>query len=148
MLTLNNLKRTPNSRKKRKRLGRGNASGHGTYATRGMKGQRARTGGRHGLIKFGLKNMMQRLPKQKGFKSYKPDFEIVNLEDLDKLYANEAVINPKQLMLKDLVKGERRIKILGNKVTKKFKISAQAFSKNAKSAIIKAGGEVKILKLK
>ena len=81
MLTLHNLKRFAKSKKAKERIGRGNASGHGTYATRGLKGQKSRTGGRKGLIKKGLKTTLQRLPKNKGFKSLKLKEEIINLKD-------------------------------------------------------------------
>lgn len=147
MLTLHNLKRFANSKKAKKRIGRGNASGHGTYATRGSKGQRSRTGGRKGLIKKGLKATLQRIPKMKGFKSLKRNEEIINLKDLDKFFNTGAFCQPKDYLAKGLIKSVRNIKILGEgKLTKKLKVAAHRFSKTAKAAIIKAGGEVVIIK--
>ncbi|MFA6254919.1 MAG: hypothetical protein WC675_02675 [Patescibacteria group bacterium] len=52
-LTLHNLKVNKKARKKSKRVGRGNASGHGTYSTRGLKGQKSRSGGKGGLKRRG-----------------------------------------------------------------------------------------------
>lgn len=147
MLTLHNLKRFVGSKKKRKRIGRGNASGHGTYATRGMKGQKARTGGRAGLIKKGLRTTLQRIPKIKGFKHLKLDFEIVNLKDLEKNFQTGNLCQPKDFLIKGLIKDTRRVKILGEgKLTKRLKIVAHQFSKSARNAIIKAGGEAIVIK--
>ncbi len=147
MLTLHNLKRFAKSKKAKKRIGRGNASGHGTYATRGLKGQKSRTGGRKGLIKKGLKTTLQRLPKNKGFKSLKLKEEIINLKDLDKSFSAGAICQPKDYLEKGLIKSPRKIKILGDgKLTKKLKVAAHQFSKTAKTAIIKAGGEVIVIK--
>jgi large subunit ribosomal protein L15 len=54
MLTLNSIKKAKGSAKGRKRVGRGNASGHGTYSTRGLKGQKSRSGV-SGLKRLGMK---------------------------------------------------------------------------------------------
>lgn len=147
MLTLHNLKKFSKSTKKRKRVGRGNASGHGTYATRGMKGQRSRTGGRKGLLKKGFKVTLQRLPKNKGQKSFKTVREIINLDDLEKNFANGFFCQIKDYYEKGLIKDlVCRVKILGDgQLTKKLKVAAHNFSKKAKAAIIKAGGEIIIL---
>ncbi len=71
MLTLHNLKKSKGITKS-KRLGRGNSSGVGTYSTRGMKGQRSRSGGKSGLIARSINSYLLRIPKVKGFKSFKP----------------------------------------------------------------------------
>ena len=81
MLTLKNLK--PKKAKKAKRVGRGNASGTGTYAGRGLKGQRSRSGGKGGLKLMGLKQTFSKLPKNKGFTSPHAKLNVINIEDLE-----------------------------------------------------------------
>jgi len=146
MITLSNLSAV--KKKSKKRVGRGNASGHGTYSTRGIKGQRSRTGGRKRLVAKGFKNTLRRLPKNKGFKSLANRPVVVNLKDLAKHFFDGQLVRPIDLKNKQLIKDlSDPIKILGTgKLTKKLIISAQQFSKTAKTAIIKAGGQVKIIK--
>ncbi|MCK4554160.1 hypothetical protein KAU19_04310, partial [Candidatus Parcubacteria bacterium] len=69
MLRLHNIKPNKKAVKKRKRVGRGNASGHGTYSGRGIKGQRSRSGGKSGLKRLGMKMILRNIPKKRGFKS-------------------------------------------------------------------------------
>lgn len=69
MLTINNLKPAVGSKHCPKKVGRGNASGHGTYSCRGGKGQTARSGGGRGLKLRGFKALMQSTPKLGGFRS-------------------------------------------------------------------------------
>ena len=142
-LNLYNLKPATGSRKKRKRVGRGDASGHGTYSTRGLKGQKARSGGKGGLRLKGLKSTIQNIPKMGGFKSLRPKLEVVNLEDLEKNFAANEVITRAGLIEKKIIKSAKSgIKILGNgKLTKKFIVKADKFSQTAKEAIEKAGGK-------
>jgi len=143
MLTLNNLKKFKNSKKKKKRVGRGNASGHGTYSTRGQKGQRSRSGGKSGLIKKGIKSTIKGVPKQKGFKSRARSIEIINIKELEKAFADGATCDLKDYKIKGLIKNNARyVKILGQgRISKKLKVTANEFSKSAKEAIIKTGGQ-------
>lgn len=148
MLTLDNLKRAIGSKKKRKRIGRGNSSGHGTYSTRGMKGQRSRTGGRKGLQKKGFKTTLQRLPKHKGFQGFIKTIDIINLRDLDRKFQDNEYCRIKNYLAKGLMNSSQNwVKILGTgKLSKKLKVTAHYFSKSAKVAIIKAGGEAITIK--
>ena len=129
MLNLSNIK-TPKTKTK-KRVGRGNASGTGTYSGRGQKGQRSRSGGKGGLKLMGLKQTISKTPKLRGFKSPHEKLLVINLADLDKKYKDAAKVE---------LKG---YKVLGNgEITKKLEIKASAFSKSAEKAIIKAGGKI------
>lgn len=141
-LSLANLKSFAGSRKKKKRVGRGNASGHGTYSGRGIKGQKARSGGKRGLKLKGFKRLMQNVPKLRGFKSLAQKPRVVNLEDLEEKFENGAIIDSAELVKAGLVEAASgRIKILGQgKLTKKFEIKADAFSASAKKAIEQVGG--------
>lgn len=142
-LTLHNIKPAPGAKKKRKRVGRGNASGHGTYSTRGQKGQRARSGGKAGLKRVGLKSLLQKIPKARGFKSGYAKPAVVNLQDLEKRFNDGALINAKQLLAKGLIRTAKNgVKILAEgELTKKLKIQADGFSQGALAKIKKAGGE-------
>lgn len=145
-LILHNLKSPPGAKKKRKRVGRGNASGHGTYSGRGLKGQRSRSGGKKGLKRRGLRQLLRNKPKFSGFKSLKPKMEIINIKELEKNFKTGDIINSEKLIEKRLIRvPQRGLKILGEgKLNKKFTVIADAFSESAKEAIIKAGGQIQI----
>ncbi len=145
-LTLHNLKVNRKARKKPKRVGRGNASGHGTYSTRGLKGQRSRSGGKSGLKRRGLKQLLRNKPKIGGFKSLKPKKVIVNLDQLESSFESGELVNAKKLIAKNLIKTAKTgVKILGDgKLTKKFTVFADSFSESAKKAIIEAGGQIQL----
>ena len=147
-LSLHTVKPAHGSKRRKKRLGRGNASGHGTYSTRGIKGQRARTGGRNKLKYLGLKQIMQNIPKKRGFKSLHPTVYSVNLSVLEKHFADGDLINPKALCNKRIIADTKtRVKILGGDgLSKKFKIRAHAFSQSALESIKKVGGSAEFLK--
>ena len=83
MITLDALKPPQGARKKRKRIGRGEGSGHGGTSTRGHKGIKARSGGKaRAGYEGGQMPMQRRLPKR-GFKNpFREEFEILNLKDL------------------------------------------------------------------
>ncbi|MFA6098774.1 MAG: 50S ribosomal protein L15 [Patescibacteria group bacterium] len=146
-ITLSNLKAP--KKKQSKRRGRGNGSGRGNYSTRGVKGQRSRSGGRKNLRRRGLKQMLQQIPKSRGFKSFFPNFMIVNLQDLEKKFDDGELITPKKLHAKKLVPASNAgIKILGNTVLKKkFTLNVNAVSKAAETAIKKAGGSIQLIPL-
>lgn len=146
-LTLNNLKIDNSAKKSRKRRGRGNASGHGTYSGRGFKGQKARSGGKKGLKRRGLANILKSKPKLSGFTSHYAKPATVNLDGLQRSFENGEVVNAKKLIGKNLIKDNRRgVKILGDgKLTKKLTVFADSFSQTAKEAIIKAGGQAELL---
>jgi len=115
-LSLHNIKPSEGSTKKKKRVGRGNASGHGTYSCRGLKGQKSRTGSGKGRLKrLGLKMTLARIPKKRGFKSLQPKNQVVNLVDINKNFKDGETVNLKTLLQRGLIDNtEVRVKILGN----------------------------------
>lgn len=129
-------------------MGRGNASGHGAYSGRGQKGQRSRTGGRGGLKKLGLKQTLRRIPKKKGYKSIYPKMSSVNIDLLNNYFAEGDIVNFHKLLGLGLIDySPFGYKVLGQgKMTKKLTVQAAAFSKSAKEAIVKAGGQAEIIK--
>ena len=147
-VSLHNLKPNKGSTKKKKRIGRGNASGHGTYSTRGQKGQRSRAGGRGGLLQKGMAQLLRNKPKLGGFTSPYPKFQAVNVGLLERTFESGEVITAQKLVEKNIIKSVKPgIKILGDgKLTKKLTIQAAAFSKTAEKAIVEAGGAAKVVK--
>jgi large subunit ribosomal protein L15 len=141
---LHNLTNKGRGLKKRKTIGRGNASGHGTYSTRGAKGQRARSGGRKGLKLKGLRFTLLRLPKFKGIKSLKPENQIVRLVDLNKKFVDGDVVNVQALKAKGLVKrADLPVKILNiGEIKKKLTVQNCFVSVGAKEKIEATGGRL------
>jgi large subunit ribosomal protein L15 len=148
-MKLNELKPSKGLKKKGKRIGRGLGSGKGTYSTRGMKGQKARSGSkRKPGFEGGRTRLISQIPKTRGFKSRHERPEIVNILDLEKKFKDGDKIGKKELLEVNLISNpESKVKILGQgKINKKLKIEADLFSKSAEEKIKKAGGE--ILKVK
>lgn len=145
-LSLSTLKPAAGSHHRVKRIGRGNASGHGTTATRGTKGQRARQGGRKGLIQLGVKHFITRLPKVRGFRSAKVRPEVVRLEQLAQ-FAAGTVVTPKLLALERLVATPTSfVKLIGGgKLSAKLTVEVHAATAGAKAMVEAAGGELKLL---
>lgn len=148
-MKLNQLKVPDGAKHKKKRLGRGNSSGHGGTSTRGHKGHKARSGYRLSFnFEGGQMPLVRRLPKR-GFthlKKYK--IEILNLWQIEKKFEDGEEITIEKLMKKRLIKKGEFVKILGEGIlTKKFFISAHQFSKKAKEKIEKIGGKINIIKV-
>jgi len=146
-LGLHNLKPARGSQKKRKRVGRGNASGHGTYSGRGLKGQKSRSGGRKGLKLRGFRKRVLQTPKLGGFKSRQPKMEVINLGDLDKKFSAGDIVDPRKLIETGLIRETKNgVKVLGDgELTKKLTVKADCFSKTAKDGIIDSGGSVELI---
>ncbi len=132
-----------NDTKKRKRKGRGNASGLGGECGRGHKGQKSRSGfSRRAGFEGGQTPLYRRLPKLNGFNNslFSTKYDVVNLEDLSNLDLDE--VDVKILTEKKLVSGKNMVKVLGNgTISKKMKISAHKISKAAKEKVLKLKGE-------
>jgi large subunit ribosomal protein L15 len=139
----------PGSKKNRKRVGRGNGSGHGSTAGRGDKGQNSRAGGGKGPgFEGGQNPLAMRLPKLPGFKNRnRTEYQVVNVSRLDELFADGDVVDAEALVAKRAVKkvGEP-IKILGDgEVTKKLTVKVDKISAPAKAKVEAAGGAVELL---
>jgi large subunit ribosomal protein L15 len=144
MLSLSNLKPAKGAIKNRKRVGRGNASGHGTYSTRGLKGQKSRSGV-SGLKRLGMKPMLLNLPKKRGFTSLKDKDQVVNLAALNQNFKDAEVISTKTLLKAGLITdASASVKLLGQgelKV-KQLQIVKIKVSATAKEQIEKLGGKI------
>ncbi len=129
----------------RKRVGRGNASGHGTYSTRGLKGQKARAGNKpRRFFEGGQTRLVKRLPSRRGFTNpFRVEYSPVNLRDLAVFEAGTEV-TPELLKQKRILRSLRRpIKLLaGGDITKPLTIRVHKASLTAKQKIEAAGGTV------
>ncbi|MBI5733852.1 MAG: 50S ribosomal protein L15 [Candidatus Kerfeldbacteria bacterium] len=143
-LSLHTLKPSKGSKHTTKRLGRGNASGKGSYSTKGIKGQRARQGGRKGLVQFGVKHFVARLPKVRGFQSFKPITQVVSLNDLA-VFKNGATVTVNALKQRGLITSTTLpVKLIGvGKLKVSLQVDLPRLSSGARAAIIKAGGSIK-----
>ena len=112
MKTLNNLKPNKGSQYTSKRLGRGNASGKGTYSGKGLKGQKCRAGVSN-LKRIGLKSVIFSTPKKRGF-NRKNDCEVVYTGDINKAFKDNDVISPEALKKNGLVQRIKNIKVVVN----------------------------------
>ena len=99
-MQLNDLRPAEGSRKNRKRIGRGNSSGHGTTAGRGTKGQLSRSGGGKGKgFEGGQQPLAMRLPKLPGFKNHnRVEYAPVNVARLDVLFADGETVDADSLV--------------------------------------------------
>ncbi|HTX98957.1 MAG TPA: 50S ribosomal protein L15 [Bacteroidota bacterium] len=146
---LSTLKPAPGSRRKPKRIGRGQGSGHGGTSTRGHKGAGSRSGSsRPAWFEGGQMPLVRRLPKRGFFHPFRQEFQVVNVESLNKLADDGrlqgGIVTPEILAKLGMVKkADAAVKILGNGELKaKLDVSAHAFSKSAVEKIEKAGGKV------
>jgi large subunit ribosomal protein L15 len=144
-MQLHSVKPKTGARRARKRIGRGNASGHGTYSGRGCKGMGQRKSGnmRPGF-EGGQTSLISRLPKLRGFNNpNKITYQVVNVGSLDGFNDGDEV-NVLTLLEKRLIhKKTIPVKLLGNgKTIKKLTIRLHRLSKSARDKILKAGGKI------
>jgi len=138
------LSPAPGSKKSRKRVGRGDGSGHGTYSGRGCKGQKSRSGYRMSRgFEGGQLPLIRRLPRKRGFTNiFRIEYNIVNLDKLN-LFEAGSEVTPETLVAAGVVKSLRRpIKILavGN-IAHPLVVRANKFSTAAKAKIEAVGGK-------
>jgi large subunit ribosomal protein L15 len=133
------------SKSKRKRVGRGDGSGHGTYCGRGVKGQKSRSGfSRKRGFEGGQLPLIKRLPRKRGFTNiFKVEYNLVNVEALNRFEAGSEV-TPDRLLEAGVVKSlGRPIKILARgELGHPLSVKANRFSAAAKAKIEAAGGTV------
>ena len=133
------------SKKNRKRVGRGDSSGHGTYSGRGCKGQKSRAGYKMNRgFEGGQLPLIQRLPRKRGFTNiFRTEYSIVNVGKLSMFEAGSEV-TPEKLVVAGVVKSLRHpIKVLAEgDINHPLKVKANRFSAAAKAKIEAAGGEV------
>ena len=141
----NELSPAPGSKKNRKRVGRGDGSGHGTYSGRGQKGQKARDGGKmRPGFEGGQLPLIKRLPKKRGFYNRsRIEYEIVKLSELNNFQAGSEITNIQLIALGIIKSIKKPVKVLaGGELDRPLKIKVQKYSAAAKAKIEAAGGTV------
>lgn len=145
-MQLNDLRPQEGSTKARRRIGRGNSSGHGTTAGRGTKGMLSRSGGGKGAgFEGGQQPLAMRLPKLPGFTNHnRVEYAPVNVSRLEALYEAGDVVNAETLVAKGVIKHEYvPVKVLGDgDITKALTVRVDKVSASAKAKIEAAGGKV------
>ena len=150
-MMIHEITKLAGAHKKRKRVGRGESSGHGKTSTRGTKGSGARAGGGPAFgSEGGNMPLFRRLPKR-GFNNnyFAQRFSIVNVGDLERMFADGQRVDAAALITAHLIRDERYpVKILGDgELAKKLTVVAAKFSKQAEEKIKKAGGSIETLEL-
>jgi len=142
-LSLNTIKSNKSLKQPKKRIGRGNGSGIGTYSGKGLKGQKARAGV-SGLKRLGMRQILLRIPKSRGFKSLNGKDQVLNLDDLN-VFKDKDIINNKALKEKGLIAKETiTVKILGDGelTVKGLTFENIKISESAKEKITKLDGTI------
>jgi large subunit ribosomal protein L15 len=148
-MRLDDLRPAAGSNKKRKRVGRGDGSGHGKTSGRGHKGQGARSGGNTKPgFEGGQMPLQRRLPKRGFHNPFRIEMSVVNLSQLESFSADSDV-TPETLIEHGYISGKsRRIKILGDgSLSKALRVKAHGFSAKAKEKIEAAGGTTELIAL-
>jgi large subunit ribosomal protein L15 len=149
---LSNLTPAEGSRKKVKRIGRGQGSGHGGTSTKGHKGAKSRSGHKFKLwFEGGQMPLTRRVPKF-GFTPHnRVESQVINIHTLQLLVSKNrlenGIVTPEVLYnIGAISKKHEPIKILGNgDLTAKLDVTAHLFSKSAISKIEAAGGKTTVL---
>jgi large subunit ribosomal protein L15 len=148
---LSNLNYAEGSKKKRKRVGRGEGSGHGGQATRGMNGQRSRSGSKkRAWFEGGQMPLQRRIPKFGFTNIFRETYQIVNLNALQRLADEKKLvkdINVQELKNLGLISSVKKpVKILGKgEIKTQVNLEVNAISKSAKEKIESAGGSIKLI---
>lgn len=144
-MKLNELSPAPGAKKRRKRVGRGNGSGHGTYSGRGVKGQKSRAGYKmRPGFEGGQLPLIQRLPRKRGFVNiFRTEYNVVNISKLG-IFEAGSEVTPEALVAAGLVKSLRHpVKVLATgDIDYPLTVKAHKFSTAAKTKIEAAGGRV------
>ncbi len=150
---LSNLKPAKGSNKKVKRIGRGEGSGHGGTATRGMNGQRSRAGAKYKVwFEGGQMPLQRRIPKRGFHNPFKIYYQVVNIGSIQKLVDDkkieDGIINAVSLFKNGLIsKAAAPYKVLGSGELKaKLNVEAYQFSASAKEKIESVGGTIREIK--
>ena len=151
-MQLHDLRPPAGSHKRKKRVGRGMASGRGKTSGRGIKGQNARSGGGKGpYFEGGQLPLVRRLPFRRGFTNIRRvEYKPINVEFLQERFGEgDREITPELLIEAGVIKrSDKAVAILGNgEITAALTVKAHRFSKSAQAKIEAAGGTVEVLPL-
>lgn len=145
-MELKDLKPAEGSKRNRKRVGRGPASGNGKTAGRGMNGQKSRAGGGKGAgFEGGQTPLARRLPKLPGFRNFnRVEYVPVNVSRLDVKFNAGDLVDADTLYAAGIIKNTTDpIKVLGDgEITKALTVRVDKVSASARAKIEAVGGKV------
>ena len=148
-MKLHELRPAKGATSREKRLGRGEASGHGGTSTKGNKGQQSRTGYKRKMAHEGGQMPIQRRIPKRGFHNiHRVEYKIFNLGQIDQLVEKYKIkeFSLENLYINGLISQNDRIKILGNgEMKSKINFKVNKLCYKVKSAIEAAGGSVELL---
>jgi len=147
-MELYDLHPAPGAKRSRKRVGRGPGSGNGKTAGRGHQGQKSRSGySRRYGFEGGQMPLVRRIPKRGFTNIFRVPFQVVNLRDLDRVFADGDTVSPEAMAEQGLVRGgQRLVKVLADgELTKKLTVQAHRFSSSARAGIEAAGGTCEVV---
>jgi len=142
-MSLSNLRPPKGARHAKKRIGRGQGSGHGKTASRGHKGAKSRSGFKHKRgFEGGQMPLHRRVPKRGFHNPFREEYEVVNLDTLGARFDAGTVVTLELLVEQRLVSGAGKLlKVLGRgEVGKALTVRAHKFSGKAAEKIAAAGG--------
>jgi large subunit ribosomal protein L15 len=145
---LNNLKPAEGSKFNRKRVGRGPGSGNGKTAGRGYKGAQSRSGWKYKRgFEGGQMPLHRRVPKRGFTNIFRTEYDVVNLDQLEKLFEQGATVTVDSLRDAGIVSSRTAlVKVLGRgEVTKALTVQAHKFSGKAAEKLAAAGGKAEAI---
>ena len=145
---LNNLKPAEGSKFERKRVGRGPGSGNGKTAGRGNKGAQSRSGWKYKRgFEGGQMPLHRRVPKRGFTNIFRTEYDVVNLDQLEKLFEKGATVTVDALRDLGIVSSRTaKVKVLARgEMTKALTVQAHKFSGKAAEKIAAAGGKVEAI---
>ena len=149
-MKLHELRPAKGATHKEKRLGRGEASGHGGTSTKGNKGHQSRSGFKNRRAHEGGQMPIQRRLPKRGFTNInRVEYKVFNIGQVDQLIEKYELneFSMENLYINGLVKSTERVKVLANgELKSKISFKVNAISEKAKAAIEAAGGSVEIVK--
>ena len=148
-MKLHELRPAKGAVQKEKRIGRGEASGHGGTSTKGNKGGQSRAGYKRKRAHEGGQMPIQRRVPKRGFKNpHRIEYKVFNLGQVDQLIEKYGIkeFSLENLYINGLISQTDRVKILGNGELKaKLAFKVNAMSEKAKQAIESTGGSIEIV---
>ncbi len=146
-MNLDKLKPPVGARKKSKRIGRGDGSGHGGTSTKGHKGQKARSGGKNKPgFEGGQMPLSRRLPKR-GFRNFfRKEFAIVNIDQLSR-FPQGSIVDAEALLKSGIIKKTADgIKLLARgTINYPLNLKVKTASRVAREKIESAGGTIEVI---
>ncbi len=145
---LNNLKPAEGSKFERKRVGRGPGSGNGKTAGRGYKGAQSRSGWKYKRgFEGGQMPLHRRVPKRGFTNIFRTEYDVVNLDQLEKLFDKGATVTVDALRDAGIVSSRTaKVKVLGRgEIAKALTVQAHKFSGKAAEKIAAAGGKAEAI---